>query len=207
MTATETDSFASPSVPASIPPQASPVHKAPNIGVQLGAAGSPAVIVANGKTWRFGHPTQAAKERLEKLATAKAEIEVSRLEGTISPQAFDRMYTAFIDRVTNGEYRTWKSSWHNAVTARDGSGFILFLLALLQEHHSQATEKDVEEIAKYAPHKIRLVMAQLLPPFFLFLVETTEAEEEQKAAAREGMAILEQALMAIVTSKPLTADS
>ena len=205
---TETDSFTSPSVPASMPPQAPPVPKAPNVGVQLGAAGSPAEIICNGKTWRFGHPTQKAKERLEKLATAKAAHEIRRLKSDLDPATYDELFTALIDRITNGEYRTWKSGWHNTVTARDGSGFVLFLLSLLQEYHSQATEKDVEEIARYTPEEIRLAFAQLLPPFFLFLVETTDVGEEQKAGAREAMAALGEMLKAaLATSRPLTVGS
>lgn len=181
------------------------------IGIMLGAAGSPAELNDHkGRKWLIGHPTQKAKERLEKLATAKASANLRAMRDTLPEDEYEEHFERLSDKIATGDFKTWRSGWHKIVLAADGSGTALFVLALLKEHHPDATEEDVVDLAVNCPEEIKLAMAQVLPPFMALIVEGLPIKEKQKALAIEKLKGATEEIVASLsrsTSAPATAST
>lgn len=139
---------------------------APGVQQILGAAGACPEIVHGKRRWKVGHPTQAAKARLEKLAAKVALDEVRRLKDTLDPAAYQEAFGEAVKSLKN--YRTWRPGWQAVVF--DPANSHLYLWSLIQEHHPDASEEDVLAICRDAPEEVVAAMAQVLPDFFRLLL-------------------------------------
>lgn len=149
----------------------------------LGAAGGSPEIPFNNKIWKIGHPTQRAKETLERLAVAKATAEIMALKGAVDAQAYAELFESHKRDITSGSYRTWGDGWQRVTFAPQNAQ--LFLLSLLRENHPEATELDAKTLALGAREEVEIALAQVVPGFFSMLLEEMPLPPEQKAAVRE----------------------
>ncbi len=141
-------------------------------------------IVVSGKPWKVGHPTQAAKARLEKLAARVALDEVRRLKDVLDPAAYSETFSEATRSLP--EYRTWRPGWQRVVF--DPANVHLFLLSLVQEHHPNATETDIIALSRAAPEEVTAALAQVIPDFFRLLLAGLEMTPDQRAAVEAELA-------------------
>lgn len=139
----------------------------PGAGMMTGTPGACPEIQAGGKIWKVGHPRQAAKGRLERLAKKVALDEVRAMKGILDPAAYKEAF----EGVTNNlrKYDTWREGWQAVVF--DPNNSHLFLWSLLQEHHPDITEAQVLEICTLAPEEVRAAFAQVIPDFFQVILK------------------------------------
>lgn len=137
----------------------------PAVGDVLGPAGACPEIVHNGKTWKIGHPDQAAKDRLEKLVVADAWANVkAALIGDDEHDA--ELKASYQESVRNREYRTGGKLWAKAFGRVDGQ--VLFYLSLIQANHPDATSQDVLSLMADKPDEF-LTAIELVTPRFFFV--------------------------------------
>lgn len=160
----------------------------PGVGGMLGAAGPCPEIPLGKRVWKVGHPTQAAKARLEKLAAKVALDEVRRLKDVLDPAAYREAFDAVTQNLKS--YRTWRPGWQAVVF--DGANGHLFLWSLLQEHHPAATEADVLALCREAPEEVAAALAQVIPDFFGVLLGEVRAD-----LSPEDLAKVDEALTAV----------
>jgi hypothetical protein len=166
--------------------------ESPGVGVMLGAAGPCPEFTHAGKRWTVGHPTQAAKARLENLAGKVALDEVRRMKDVLDPAAYQETF-AEVTRSLK-DYRTWKPGWQRVVF--DPEYAHLFFMSLLQEKHPGVTEGEVLELCAGAPEEVQAALAQVLPDFFQMLLDgiadrlTPEARAEVAGAVAKVRAAL-----------------
>jgi hypothetical protein len=163
---------------------------APNIGIMLGSAGSPAEFYALGHKWKLGHPTQRAKDRLEKLAAKKAFDEIRKLKGTVDPEDYQGMFSELTKQVTNKSYHTYHEGWERIVLG-DGSDGLLFVQSLMMEYHPDITEEKILEIAQESPEEVIAALATNIPAFFLLLKYGATPEMLAKVPPKELQALNE----------------
>jgi hypothetical protein len=140
----------------------------PSVGDVFGAAGACPEIRHGEKVWKVGHPTQAAKDRLEKLVVADAWANIKAAAIGI-PEVDDEAVRLFHEAVRNREYRTGGKMWSAAFGRLDGN--IKFYLSLIQEHHPEATEADVLELMSEKPDEFLTAMELVTPRFFFVAAE------------------------------------
>lgn len=156
---------------------------APSIQGMLGAAGANPVIRWQGKSYKVGHPTQAAKARLEELAADAAMSRVEAMEGRVKPKTFKAMLDRATDRVLEGDYKTWATGWQEVVWSDGG---VLFLLSLLHEHHPDLTAPDAARMMEQCGNQYKAALGKVLPGFFdLLLGGREDITPEQAATIRE----------------------
>lgn len=155
----------------------------PRPGDLLGAAGAPFEVDHAGRTWRVGHPTQRAKDQFNKLVKAdalrRAQQEDAELPGLGALDQFRRDIAA-------GHYKPGGKLWVELVTGPRAN--VLFLLALLREHHPDATPADAEALTRDAPDAVAVALTEVTPPFFALLAADPETPPPTAAALREAVA-------------------
>lgn len=140
----------------------------PAVGDVLGPAGACPEILHNGKTWKIGHPDQAAKDRLEKLVVADAWNNVkAALLG--DPEHDEELKASYQESVRNREYRTGGKLWARAFSRTDGQ--VLFYLSLIQAHHPEATSQDVVSLMADKPDEFLTAIELVTPRFFFVAAE------------------------------------
>jgi hypothetical protein len=162
----------------------------PSVQTVLGAAGSCPEVTCNGKTWKIGYPTQDAKKILEQLVIAKATAEVMKLDGIIEPAQYAKIFNKHVNDVRSGAFKTWSEDWQAIAFSPQNGHF--FLLSLLRLKQPNATEKDALDLSKNSSQEIEVVLAQVVPDFFLVLLEdcpplqmleSAKLTDEQRAEA------------------------
>jgi hypothetical protein len=154
----------------------------PSVQTMLGAAGGCPEIILRGKAWKIGHPTQRAKESLERLAVTKATQEITSLKGVVDASAYSELFEAHKRDITSGSYRTWGEGWQRITFAPQNAH--LFLLSLLRENHPEATERDARALALGAREEVELTLAQVVPGFFSMLLDEMPLPPEQRQAVQ-----------------------
>lgn len=161
---------------------------APSVQQVLGAAGAPATVRYKGKAYKLGHPTQAAKARLEELAADTAVARVEAMEGRVKPATFDKMVTHVTGRIERGEFNTWKPGWQEVVW---DDGAALFALSLFREFHEDMSPEFARELVTGAGWQYRAALARVLPDFFdLLLAGRDDLTPEQSSLLRAELAAL-----------------
>lgn len=155
----------------------------PDLSVQdvLGAAGEPPRVVADGKTYTVGFPTQRAKARLEELVAASAVAAVADLKAALPPAAYAEQWAEVKELIRRREYRTGGSLWAEAMAGPGGG--VLFLLALLRECHPDATEADARRLLAAAPEQVEAALARVTPVFIRAVAADLGATRDQTEAA------------------------
>ena len=138
----------------------------PSVGDVLG--GDCPTIQCDGKTWKIGHPTQAAKDRLEKLVVADAWENVQAAKLGI-PEVDDEAARSFHEAVRNRESRTGGKMWASAFGRADGQ--VMFYLSLIREHHPEATPEDVMRLMADKPDEFLTAIELVTPRFFFVAAE------------------------------------
>lgn len=151
----------------------------------LATPGSSPEITFQGKVYRIGHPTQRARETLERLAAAKATLEITALKGELDATAYAELFESHKQDIVAGKYRAWGEGWQRITLAPRNHH--LFLLALLRENHPDATEREALGLAQGAREEVELALAEVVPGFFTLLVEEMPLPPQQKQAARQTM--------------------
>lgn len=166
---------------------------APSVQQMLGASGACPVVRWNGKAYKLGHPTQAAKGRLEDIASDEAIARIEAKEGRVKPATIKKMLDRVCDRVVAGDFKTWKPGWQETVW---GDGGALFALSLFHEHHPEMTVADVTALIERCGSQYRIALAKVLPDFFeMLLAGREDITPEQKTAIQGAMAeVLKQLL-------------
>jgi hypothetical protein len=139
-----------------------------SLGDVLGSSGPCPEITVKGKTWKIGHPTQKAKAELENLAVRAAVSEVRSLKEVLPADAYKEAFAELTASISARDFRTWGTGWQRIVWGPQSVH--LFLLSLLREHQSQATESDAIELATSAPEELAAALAQVVPSFVLLLL-------------------------------------
>jgi hypothetical protein len=155
----------------------------PRLGDILGAAGSPFEIDHAGKTWRVGHPTQKARDAFNKLVKADALREA---------QAADAEFPG-LEAVTQfrrdvRHYSPGGKLWRERIT--DPRANVLYLLALLREHHPDAGVDDAEALVRDAAPLVAVALEEVTPRFFDLLAADREVPPEVAAALRTAAAAM-----------------
>ncbi len=163
----------------------------PPLGAILGAAGGPFPIDLPGKTWLVGHPTQAAAERFNKLVKAdaarQAQEEDAEMPGLDALGQLRRDLTA-------GHYNAGGKLWREMLTGPRAN--VLYLLALLREHHPDATAADAERLTRDAAELVGLALQEVTPPFYDALADLERMPPPVAGALREAAARMRAALPA-----------
>lgn len=160
----------------------------PGVGDALGEAGGCPEVNLGGRVWKVGHPTQAAKSRLEKLAAARAVNNVLALRDVLPAAEYDQLWKSTLAAVQAGKFKTWREGWRDIVFGDEAAG--LFFLSLLQQHHPDATETDALALAAGAPEQVAAAIAQVVPGFLSVLLEgvpMTPLQREQVGTAVSGI--------------------
>ena len=160
----------------------------PGVGAVLGAAGACPEILCGGKLWRVGHPTQAAKSRLEDFAAATAIAEVRALKTVLPPDAYADAWKDTLADVQAKQFRTWGAGWRRVVF--DPQNFHLFFLTLLRENHPEATEADAKALLADEPELVAAALARVVPDFFTVLLVGVRLTLDQQAAVAAAIARL-----------------
>jgi len=151
----------------------------PSVGDVLGAAGACPEIAHQGKTWKIGYPTKAAKDRLEKLVVADAWASV-QAAFIGDPQHDAELKESYHESVRNREYRTGGKLWAKAFSRMDGQ--ILFYLSLVQEHQPAATSEDVITLMADCPDEFMTAMELVTPRFFFVAAEAMGLPKDKQPA-------------------------
>jgi hypothetical protein len=155
------------------------------VGTMLGASGGCPEVVFNGKTWKIGHPTQRAKDTLERLAVSKATQEIMALRGVVDAPAYAELFEAHKRDITAGSFRTWGEGWQRITFSPQNAH--LFLLSLVRECHPEATERDAQALAIGAPEELQLALAQVVPGFFTVLLADMPLPPEKRQQVQVAM--------------------
>lgn len=145
--------------------------------------GSDCPVIQHGeKLWKIGHPTQAAKDRLEKLVVADAWENVTAARLGI-PDVDDEAARSFHEAVRNREYRTGGKMWAAAFSRPDGQ--VKFYLSLIREHHPEATEADVMRLMADKPDEFLTAIELVTPRFFFVAAEAMKLPPDKAKAWAE----------------------
>lgn len=161
--------------------------EAPGLNAVLGQSGACPEISDNGKTWKIAHPTQQAKAILNVLIVQRASEEIETQGKNLPPGVSARMFDSLTKMVVAKHFHTWHPGWLEAVGSQDGD--ILFLLSLLKINHPTATEADAFTLYANCPGKVKIALAQVMPPFFDLLEPDfpPQVEASQRAELMEGL--------------------
>lgn len=171
-----------------------------SLGTFLGAAGACPEVTANGRTWRFGHPTQRAKSELEKIVVQKATDAVLELKPVLPPASFKALFDGLMAEIRRGDFKTWGAGWQSYVF--DPQYAHLFVLSLLRECHPDAAEADVVELVAAEPERVQVALAQVVPDFFALALAGVRLTPDQRAAADQAVEAIRATLRA--TLRPPT---
>lgn len=147
----------------------------------LGAAGEPPRVVADGVTYTVGFPTQRAKARLEELVAAAAVAAVADLKAALPADLFAEQWADVKELIRRREYRTGGKLW--AETVGGAGGGVLFLLALLREHHADATEADARKLLATSREQVEAALLRVTPDFLRAVAADLGATPDQVATA------------------------
>lgn len=138
----------------------------------LGAAAGPAEVrTADGTVWRFGHPTQKSKPRIERLVAQHARAQLLNVGVAES---------VWLEKVQAGEYSVMGPGW--LAVGRSPAFGVLVMQSLLQEHHPDVTPDEVKALAAAEPGQTQAAIAQVAPGFFALLLADAPIPREQKDA-------------------------
>jgi hypothetical protein len=151
----------------------------PGVADVLGAAGPCPEVVHAGKAWKVGWPTQKAKAILERLVVAQATAETLALRDAVPPEAFAELWNGLRRAIGAREYRTFGPGWAAALASPGGS--LLFPLALILQHHPDATADDVAALREHAGEAFALAVAEVVPPFLSMLGADPQAPPGSRA--------------------------
>lgn len=172
----------------------------PSIGDVLGAAGACPEIELRGKRWKVGHPTQRAKDRLEKLVVSLCWESIKAAQCGV-PELDERLVADFTKAVRNREYRTGGAGWAEAFGRPEGQ--VAFALSLLQEHHPEATADDAVALMSEKGDEFNVALAQVVPGFFgVIAADLKMPPEKREAWVREKAAAFLAALKTPSSSPP-----
>lgn len=163
----------------------------------LGAAGACPVIRHEGKDYTIGHPTQAAKARLELLVAAQAVNEVRELKSVLDPDAYTELFTETAEKVRGRSFKTWGADWQKVVL--DPQNAHLFLLSLMRGAHPDLSEQTVRQMMDAQPEECALALGQVVPDFFAMLLADRPLTPEGRAKAN---AALEQVRTKLTSRTP-----
>ena len=155
--------------------------RAEGVGPVLGDAGPPAEFAFRGRTWRIGHPVQAAKAELEKLVLQYVLESHEAMRGVWPDTKFAAKERELDELIYGRHYRTWGTLWKTATNGPDGNA--LLLLSLLRVHQSAATLDDARAMWANATRQLLIAYSQVMPDFFSDLVASHPGTPEQKALA------------------------
>lgn len=150
-----------------------------SVSALLGAAGACPEIPFKGKAYKVGHPTQAAKARLEQLVVAQAVAEVRELKGVLPPDAYAELFAETAEKVRGRSFKTWGADWQKTVFAPENAH--LFLLSLLRGPHPDMSEADARAMMLEAPEECALALGLVVPDFFEMLLADRPLSPEDRA--------------------------
>lgn len=145
----------------------------------------PFEIEVEGKTWKVGHPTRAARDLLEALALKRAweNVEATR---TMLPAAFQELKTELVTLIGSSDYKTGGRGWKASVSGPDGNA--LFLVSLLKEHHPEVTLQDARRLISHRPDDVEVALAAVVPGFFELVADDREVPPDRRAELIAGAA-------------------
>lgn len=160
-----------------------PKERTPSVQYMTGHPGP--TIDADGKTWRLGFNTQNAKGRLEELVRSRVVRDALALKESVGGEAGEKYWEDTRDALAAGHYDTFEVGWFRVVKSSVGSK--LFLLALLQKHHPNATEADAYALLTNHTAQTEAAVSVIAPDFFLAVV-VQMAKEQGKTINAEAVA-------------------
>jgi hypothetical protein len=173
--------------------------RAEGVGPVLGDAGPPAEFEFRGRTWKVGHPVQAAKAELEKLVLQYVLESHEAMRGVWPDAKFAAKEKELDELIYGRHYRTWGSLWKVAVNGPDGNA--LLLLSLLKAHQPAAALDDARAMWANATRQVLIAYAQVMPDFFSALVASHPGTPEEKALAL-GAAVAQAAALLHAATPP-----
>jgi hypothetical protein len=183
-----------------------PPVRGDGIGPALGGEGSPCPVVEfGGQTWKVGWPTERARLRQEFLVAEYAENELKKQREFLDPRAFAAKWAALESDVRAGHHRVGGALWDSVFSGP--AGMPVVLLALLREHHPEATLDTAWLLYYSGTDSVRMALAKVLPPFATLLVQTAPVNQEEKARRAQTLADAMLEMAGCPTPKPSAAPS
>lgn len=136
----------------------------PAITDAIGDAGHPLSVESGGGRWTFGFPTQAAKDRLEKLVFGEEKRIVLAQESILPPAKFEARVDKLAVQSEERQFATGGVLWLKHAVGP--GGMVLWVQSLLMEHHPQVTKAEVAKLLTENRHEVRLALSVIVPPFF-----------------------------------------
>lgn len=136
----------------------------------LGEAGGCPEIKWGGKTWKIGHPVQAARKHLEDLILERVEEPIlARKES--HPAAFRQEWDDHRADKRRGRYATLTGDlWIEQAMDKE-AGPILFVASLLRCHQPGATFEDALGLTMAEPERVESALLRVLPDFLSSLLD------------------------------------
>jgi hypothetical protein len=151
-----------------------------SVGDVLGAAGEPATIDWNGKTYKLAPLTYGAVTRTEMLVAKSVSAELESMRGELPDGQFRRLEADLTAKLLGRAHRAGGALFTEVMSSADGQ--VMYLLALLREHHPDATETDARRMMADVPDRVERAIL-LVTPDFLRLVAATKGADPRRVQA------------------------
>jgi hypothetical protein len=153
------------------------------IAAALGAAGPCPTVRWNSKTWKVGHPVQAAKAELEMAVFEIAQANLDAMRPVLKKGQYEAKCRNLDLQIEGGHHKTGGPLWQAVNTGPDG--LAAFMLSLLRQNHPEATLDDARGIMTSAEsyRDSRRALAVVVPGFFQILVASLVPLPEDRPAA------------------------
>ena len=151
-----------------------------SVGDVLGAAGEPATVRWRDRDYRVGPPTTGAITRAEMLVAKAAGSELDALRGQLPDAQFRKLDTALTAKLLARAHRAGGELFNEVMGSPDGQ--VLYLLALLREHHPDLNESDARGMMAEVPEQVERALI-LVTPDFLRLVGKMKGADPRKVQA------------------------
>lgn len=183
----------------------------PAITDAMGDAGHPLSVESDGVRWTFGFPTQAAKDRLEKLVFGEEKRIVLAQEDILTPAKFEARVDRLAAQSNERQFATGGPLWLKHAVGP--GGMVLWVQSLLMEHHPRVTKEEAVKLIGENRHEVKLTLSVIVPPFFawaLGLADQMAGRLEaggvsQASEVRERLAAVRAALPALLAHLTPTA--
>lgn len=175
------------------------------ISAALGDSGHRPEFVVGGKTYRMGHPTQAAKDRFCK-GIVQAELRKYAAlvaEGVWTPARSDERVEELGGQIDRGEHQPGGPLFDRySLGTERATGVMIFLWSLLAEDNPGITVEQVRALQVDGAAAVRLAVRQVVPRFFEWGLAARKIPPERLA---EAMAAIRDEIDRLLPATP-TAD-
>lgn len=143
----------------------------------LADAGPPLTVQYEGRTYRLGFPTQAAKARYENLVL-KAETDmVLRQKAFLPPDDYQMRCDKLSEQINGRAFATGEPLWMKY--SLSPTGWLLWVQSLFGEHHPEITAEDVVKLLSAKGEEVRFLLGAVVPSFFAWTLDLGAALVER----------------------------